>query len=222
MHERIPLTMDKPKAFVPAAGRHSFLPFYDPFTALLGAERERRRLVGQAELRSGQHALEVGCGTGSLALQIKRLNPQVEVVGLDPDTKALDRARRKAARAGFSVQFDQGYADRLPYPDASFDRVFSSLMFHHLELADKAQMLSEIRRVLKPGGRLELLDLVPAAKKHRLMPRFLHGHELMKDNSEERIIALMKEAGFGDARRVGYGHMLVGRTGYYQASLSAG
>jgi len=209
---------DTHKTFVPAAGRHSLLSFYDPLTVLLGAERERRRLVEQAALRSGQRVLEVGCGTGSLALLIKRLNPQVDVVGLDPDAKALDRARRKAARAGLPIQFDQGFADRLAYGDVTFDRVFSSLMFHHLELADKAGMLREIRRVLKPRGRLELLDFVPKAKTHGLFPRFLHSHERMQDNAEHRVLALMNDAGLSDARRVGYGRMLVGRTGYYQAS----
>jgi ubiquinone/menaquinone biosynthesis C-methylase UbiE len=210
--------MHSHKTFVPAAGRHWLLPFYDPLTTLLGAERARRRLVEQAALHSGQRVLEVGCGTGSLALLIKRANPSVDVVGLDPDVKALDRARRKSARAGLPIQFDHGFADRLAYGDAAFDRVFSSLMFHHLELADKALMLREIRRVLKPGGRLELLDFVPKTKTHGLLPQFLRAHELMKENAEPRVLALMNEAGLSDVRRVGYGRMLVGRTGYYQAS----
>src|SRR5688572_3323558 len=133
--------VDSRKTFVPAAGRDWLLPLYDPLTRLLGAERARRGLVEQAALRPGQRVLDVGCGTGSLTLLIKRLYPQVDVVGLDPDAKALDRARRKAARAGLPIAFDQGFADRLPYEDQAFDRVFSSLMFHHLELPDKLQML---------------------------------------------------------------------------------
>ncbi len=206
------------KHFLPAAGHDWLLPLYDPLTVLLGAQRARQRLVEQAELRPGQRVLEVGCGTGSVALLIKRRNPKVEVVGLDPDRRALDRARRKAARAGLAITFDQGFADRLPYDDGAFDRVFSSLMFHHLELADKARMLREIRRVLGPGGRLELLDFVPTKKRH-VFPRFLHVHEHLKDNAEPDVLGLMNEAGLSEARCVGYGRMLlVGRAAYYQAS----
>ncbi len=210
--------MHSHKTFIPAAGRDWLLPFYDPLTRLIGAERARRRLAEDAAMAPGQCALEVGCGTGSLVLRLKRLNPRVDVVGLDPDARALDRARRKAARAGLSMQFDEGFADRLPYADASFDRVFSSLMLHHLALADKAQMLREVRRVLKPGGCLELLDFVPNAEPHRLLKRFVPPNELMQDNAEHRVLTLMNESGFSDARRVGYGRMLIGRTAYYRAS----
>ena len=81
--------------------------------------------------------LDIGCGTGSLVVLVKRLFPDVEVVGLDPDEKALARAARKARRVGASIQFDRGFSDALDYPDASFDRVFSSFMFHHLERDEK-------------------------------------------------------------------------------------
>jgi ubiquinone/menaquinone biosynthesis C-methylase UbiE len=206
--------------FIPAAGHDWLLPLYDPLTRLLGAEKARERLVEQAGLRSGQRALEVGCGTGSVTLLVKRRNPEVDVVGLDPDPKALERARRKAARGGLSIQFDQGFGDRLPYADACFDRVFSSLMLHHLELSDKLRMLREIRRVLRPDGRLELVDFVPAAKTRRLLPRLLHTDERLKDNAEPRVLALMAEAGFGDSRCLGHEHTLVGRAAYYQADQS--
>src|SRR5262245_2302483 len=105
--------------FLPAAGRDLFLPLYDPLTKLLGGERARQVLVEQARLGPGQKILDVGCGTGSLLLQIRRSFPAVEAVGLDPDPKALARAKRKAAREGAAVQFDQGFADALPYPDAT-------------------------------------------------------------------------------------------------------
>lgn len=96
---------------------------------LLGGDAARALLVEQAAIRPGQRVLDVGCGTGSLLVQLKRRYADVEAVGLDPDPRALARARRKGLRAGFSFQLDQGFADELPYADASFDRVVSSFMF---------------------------------------------------------------------------------------------
>src|SRR5207244_1354877 len=134
------------------------LPLYDPIVKLLGGDAARRALLEQAALRPGQRVLDVGCGTGTLATLIKQLYPDVEVVGLDPDPKALARARRKAARAGVSIQFDQGFGDELPYPEAWFDRVLSSFMFHHLPPDQKGKTLRAIRRVVKPGGESYMLD----------------------------------------------------------------
>ena len=211
--------MQTQKSFVPAGGHDLFLPFYDPFTRLVGADRARGLLIDQATLGPHQRVLEVGCGTGSLAVQIKRNYPDVEVVGLDPDRKALARAKRKAERAGISIHFDQGYADKLDYEAGSFDRVFSCLMFHHLEHDDKQKMLLEIARVLKAGGRLELVDLVQS-KPSEVGPlaRLLHSHHLLKDNSEDSVLALLTQAGLTGAKNVRRGRLLVGRIAYYQAS----
>ena len=120
------------RTYLPAAGHDWLLPLYDPVVTLLGGDPTRRVLVEQATIQPSHRVLEVGCGTGSLVLLVKRLHPGVDVVGIDPDPKALARARRKAARAKVSVRFDHGFADEMPYPEASFDRVFSSFMLHHL------------------------------------------------------------------------------------------
>jgi ubiquinone/menaquinone biosynthesis C-methylase UbiE len=155
---------------------------------------------------------------------IKRLYPDVDVVGLDPDPKALDRGRRKAQRASTRIQFDQGFADELPYPEASFDRVFSSLMFHHLGKDEKEAMLREVRRVLRPGGSLNLLDFAgPEAGADSFLARLLHSSHQLRDNSESRILALMSRAGFTNPQKVGQGAMLFGRArvNYYQAPVPA-
>ena len=186
--------------FLPAAGRDLFLPLYDPLVSLLGGDRARRDLVEQAKIEPSHRVLDVGCGTGTLVVLLKQRYPGMSVVGLDPDPKALHRAQNKAGRAGTSVQLDQGFADELPYANGSFDRVFSSFMFHHLEEQDREKMLSEVLRVLKPAGSFHLLDFVK--------------------NSENRILELVKHAGFANAKKVKDGSMLLGllRTAYYQAS----
>jgi ubiquinone/menaquinone biosynthesis C-methylase UbiE len=189
------------RAYLPAAGRDAFLWLYDPLTRLLGVQKIFGALLDQAALQPGQAVLDVGCGTGTLAVKIKRLHPTVEVTGLDPDPKALARAGAKATRAGTAVRFDRGFADALEYGDGTFDRVFSSMMLHHVRRDDKPKVLAEIRRVLKPGGSLEFLDIAP--------------------DGEDRMLRRLQDAGFTDIRRVGDRKLLFGRVAFHQARRPA-
>ena len=100
-------------------------------------------LINQARIDGNHRVLDIGCGTGTLVTLLKKRHFVVEITGVDPDLKALGRAKTKAARAAVSLQFDQGFADELPYHDNSFERVFSSFMFHHLEEPDREKMLRE-------------------------------------------------------------------------------
>jgi ubiquinone/menaquinone biosynthesis C-methylase UbiE len=209
---------ESPRAYVPAAGRHWALPFYDPFNRLIGIDRLRQALLDQGDLRPGHRVLDIGCGTGTFAVMLKEQHPDLDVVGLDPDPQGLARARRKAERAGISIRFDEGFSDALPYADASFDRVFSSFMFHHLGRDVKQQTLREARRVLKPGGRFELLDFRGPEEGARFIARLFHSHERLQDNAERRVLSLATDAGLADARCVGDRRFLLGRVGYYQAS----
>ena len=128
-----------------------------------------------------------------------------------------------AERAAVSIQFDQSFSDELPYPDASFDRVFSSFMFHHLRADQREKTLREIRRVLAPGGCLHMLDfegLEPQTD--RLLGRWLHSSHHLKDNSESPILTLTRLAGFVDSKKVTDRPTLFGllHIGYYQMSVS--
>jgi ubiquinone/menaquinone biosynthesis C-methylase UbiE len=214
---------DPKRTFLPAAGHDLFLPLYDPLISLLGGDRARRDLVVQANITSGQHILDIGCGTGTLAVMLKQSHPDVEVVGLDPDPKALRRAKTKARRAGLSLRFDQGFADELPYAEVSFDRVFSSFMFHHLEGENRERTLSEVARVLKPEGSFHLLDFT-GHHEHTspgFLKRLVNSHAQLKDNSDAHILESMRRAGFSNAEKLKEGHMLLGllHTAYYRASL---
>jgi ubiquinone/menaquinone biosynthesis C-methylase UbiE len=196
-----------------------FLPFYDLITKVIGADRVRQEFLLEPRLEFGQRVLDVGCGTGTLAVLLKKRNPQVEVLGLDPDPKALARARKKAQRAGVSVDFVQGFADRIDQAPAWFDRVYSSFMFHHLDAATKQAMLREVRRVLKPGGRLHLLDFAGPENGQGFLSRRLHSHHRIKDNSPSYILKLLNDAGFAHARLVGSRSVLlgIGKAAYYEA-----
>ena len=153
---------DAERSFIPAFGKRWLLPLYDPFLWLFGADATKRPLIEQAQIKSGFRVLDIGCGTGTMAVLIKKLHPAADVVGIDPDPDALAVCKRKSNRAGLAIEFDRGFADHMPYADASFDRVFSSFMFHHLTADEKSATLSEIRRVLKAGASLHLLDFVRA------------------------------------------------------------
>ncbi len=119
------------------------------------------------------------------------------------------------------TNFGQGSADRLPYADASFDRVFSSFMFHHLRSDQRAKALSETSRVLVPGGSLHLVDF-ERPDEANLLSRLMHSSRRLNDNSEHRILALLKQAGFASQKKVMIGTLLCGlvRTGYYEASVA--
>jgi len=206
------------RRFLPGMGRDWLLPLYDPFTRLIGVESAHRKLADQAELESAERVLEIGCGTGNLALLVKRMRPQLEVGGLDPDPKALARASRKARRAGLTLELDTGFADELPYPDGSFDRVLSSLMFHHLEAELRIASLREVLRVLRPGGSLHLMDFGGDSHHlHGLARLARHSHTL-KDNWADRIPTLMGEAGFSDATETAQLTKHIGRLTYYRAT----
>ena len=212
---------DPRKSYIPGLGHDRLLFLYDPVQKLLGVASAHRPLVDQADIRPDQRVLEIGCGTGNLAILIKRLHPGAEVVGIDPDPKALARARRKAEREALPLQLDLGFAQELPYPDGSFDRVFSAFMFHHLKPDGKEKTLQEVRRVLKPGGSLHLLDLGGATvRSDGVMARLQQRSELLRDNFGDRIPTLMREAGFADPMEVAHRVMIfVGRVTYYRASV---
>jgi len=207
------------REFIPAAGRDVFLPLYDPIVSLLGFDSARRELISGANIEPSNHVLDIGCGTGTLLVKLKRQYGAAQVVGLDPDPKALRRARLKAARAAVSVQLDQGVADELPYKQDSFDRVFSSFMFHHLNQQERENMLREVLRVLKPGGSFHFVDFIVNDASDGFFDRLFRSHAQMRDNSDERIRHLLSHTGFRNPVKVKERNMLFGllRTAYYQA-----
>jgi ubiquinone/menaquinone biosynthesis C-methylase UbiE len=212
-----------PRAYIPAAGQDFLLPFYDPLNRLLRVGRLHDELIAEARLEPGHRVLDVGCGTGSLAVRMRGGNPQVEVIGLDPDPKALAIARRKAERANAAVRFEEGFGDALPFGDALFDRVTSSLMFHHLDLATRRGMLHEILRVLRPGGSLHLLDFGRSEERSDgLLARVLHSAEDLRENSDARVAAMLAEAGFEAVERVAARGTLFGRVAFHRGRKPAG
>jgi ubiquinone/menaquinone biosynthesis C-methylase UbiE len=222
MHRASPVNHSD-RSYLPAMGRDALLPLYDTVSRLMGVSSLHRQLVEQAEIEPGQRVLEVGCGTGSLTLLAKRLQPGADFVALDPDPRALRRARRRAQRQHVTVRLDRGFAEDLPYPDGSFDRVLSSLMLHHLERPAKTAMLQQVARVLRPGGSLHLLDIDgPMGGHDPFLARRLHGGPRLQDNRRDIITALMREAGLSNPAEVAHRVKRIGRLTYYRAQARSG
>jgi ubiquinone/menaquinone biosynthesis C-methylase UbiE len=208
--------------YLPAAGLHALLPWYDLLTRLLGMRKNYDRLIAQADLVDGLSVLEIGCGTGNVTVHAKRLHPATELVGLDPDPQALIRAQRKAVGLS-AIRFERGYAQNLPFADGEFDRVLSSMMLHHLDGETKAATAAEVFRVLRPGGTLHVLDVgghMTAADGFaaRRMLRSTHA----VGNLGDALPRLLRDAGFDCDEVATQRNRFMGRLTFYRATRPDG
>lgn len=191
------------RRFIPGAHFHALTRSYDRLCRLVGLGKRLRAFeVAVAGRLDGKRVIEVGCGTGELLLALGRASRPERVVGLDPDPAMIAQAVEKLAAADVRTTFVLGGAEALPFPDASFDLVVSSLMLHHLDGATKRAALREWRRVLAAGGALVLVDFgVPRSRLLRVLlwPARLGLFEEVADNVRGRIPALLAEGGFSFA-----------------------
>ncbi len=197
--------MQKPteSKYVPALGFHWLTPYYDAVVGTTTRERSfKRALIKQARFEPGQRVLDLASGTGTLAIWIKQYQPQANVTGVDGDPAILSLATHKAQKANVSVQFDRALSYSLPYPAAHFDRVVSSLFFHHLSWEHKERTAQELFRVLKPGAELHVADWGRADNALMrglfLFVQLLDGFKTTQDNVSGKLVTLFEQAGFVD------------------------
>jgi ubiquinone/menaquinone biosynthesis C-methylase UbiE len=193
--------MSEMKGFTPALGFHVLTPLYDRVVAMTTRERTfKRALLDQAAMEPGQQVLDVGCGTGTLAIAAQRRTQGVQVAGLDADPAVLAIATRKARDAGADIAFDLGRSSALPYADERFDRVLSSLFFHHLSWGDKLLTARQMHRVLRPAGELHVADWGRAggllSRTAFLAIQLLDGFDTTSDNVAGLLPVLFASAGF--------------------------
>lgn len=169
---------------------------YDVFLWLVSLGREsvyREKTLDVAKLKPGESVLDIGCGTGTLAIAAKRrVGPTGKVHGVDASPEMLVRACKKANKAGAEVVLQNGVVEALPFPDGQFDIVLSTVMLHHLGRKVRQQCAQEVRRVLKPGGRVLAVDFArPAEGKKGLLDHFHHHGYVNLDD----MVALLTEVG---------------------------
>ena len=198
--------------YIPAMHYEELNPLFDPGMRYLMREHIfKEDIVRNLDLREEQLVLDVGCGSGTLALMIKTSAASTNVVGVDIDKSIIEIAQEKTRRVGKDLSLQIGSATDLPYRDAAFDRVATSLAFHHLNREQKERALDEIKRVLAPGGKLILADFGPPSNFVMRTLTFVTGlMEDIEDNVKERIPEMLKRAGFFNVRRVGRHDTLMG------------
>lgn len=219
--------MNGERCFTPALRFHALTPLYDRVVAMTTRERTfKRALLVQAAIEPGQQVLDVGCGTGTLAIAARLRQPGAQVWALDADPAALAIAARKAARAGVRIAFEQGRSSSLPHADGRFDRVLSSLFFHHLRWDDKLATARQMHRVLRPGGELHVADWGraggPVSRTAFLAVQLLDGFDTTSDNVAGRLPKVFETAGFRPVEETRRIPTPLGIIALYRASKAGG
>ena len=207
---------------IPALGYRWLTRFYDPVVRLTTREAMfKDALLREASIQDGYRILDLGCGTGTLALLLKRAHRGAEVFGLDADAEALKLARTKLEGAGVEVRLDQGLASALPYADGRFDRTLSSLFFHHLSSDLKLEAMREILRVLRPGGEFHIADwgkaTGPVMRLAFVAVQLLDGFATTTDNVKGLLPDLLRLALFENVETTNCYSTALGTLSLYRA-----
>lgn len=196
--------MSQDTKYIPALRFKFLTPLYDPVLRWgMREETFKQRLIQDARIAANARVLDLGCGTGTLTILIKQSEPTADVIGFDGDPEVLEIAREKAQAQGVHITLDQGMAYQLPYPNASFDRVLSSLVLHHLTPQDRERALREVYRVLKSDGEFWIIDF---GKPHNalafLISLVMRNLERTKDLIEGLLAEQLQRAEFQDVKVV--------------------
>lgn len=215
--------MRRTQQFVPAMRFNWLTQFFDMFLQhALPEKRFKSKLLKLANIEGNQHILDFGCGTGTLVIMIKNINPKAAVFGVDVDSNVLKIAAKKVAEEKSEIFLSTYDGITLPYADNAFDKVISTLVFHHLTREQKIRALAEILRVLKKDGELYIWDF---GKTNNILLRvlffiwrLLDGLENTRDNFNGILPVLIAEAGFNNVRETKEDTSIFGTLYFYSAN----
>jgi ubiquinone/menaquinone biosynthesis C-methylase UbiE len=206
--------------YIPALNFRWLTPLYDAIMEGPQAIAPMRRgLLAQMGDLSNKKVLDVGSGTGTMSIMVKKAFPTAEVTGLDGDPQILEIARSKARSLGLEIRFDQGMSFDLPYPNESFDVVLTSMMLHHLTRDGKQSTAEEMYRVLRPGGQLFGADFgEPRSSFGKAIRPLTRRFERVAENIDGFLPVMFTTAGFKNYREIN--RYLLGSITMFQGSKS--
>jgi ubiquinone/menaquinone biosynthesis C-methylase UbiE len=224
---KVEVTLKQPgmpdsKNYIPALKYDWLTRIYDPVLQLTMPERKfKNALINQMNLQANDKVLDFGCGSLTLSIMAALKHTRSEFYGVDIDEKILSIAKKKVTGVGLTIEAKLYDGGRLPYPDNFFDKVMSSLVFHHLTLIQKYSALKEIFRVLKPSGTVNIADF---AKPANVLQRtgfytiqLLDGFETTQDSVKNVLPATLRETGFPKVDEVGVFKTMVGTVRIFSA-----
>ncbi len=211
----------KKKEFIPALGHNWLTSFYDVTIKLTMPERKfRTLLIDKLDPKNGEAILEFGYGTGQNIILAHQRNENADLRGIDVDPKVKEIAEHKLNKLGLDMNLDLYDGLVFPYANDSFDKVFSSLVFHQLDRKNKLLLLKEIYRVLKPNGKLIIGDWGKA--KNKIMRftfyfvQILDGFKTTEDNVKGLLPEFIKQSGFKKVSETSFINTAIGTYSYYE------
>lgn len=183
--------------------------FYDTLLAISFPEKKMKNaLIDQIGLNGSESILDFGIGTATLSIMIKLRYPYVKISGVDADKEILEIAKKKIIALKLDIDPVHYDGSRIPFPDATWDRIVSSLVFHHIPTDNKKIVLKEIYRCLKPGAELHIADFGKATNTYTKLAfalfRRLDGEANTRVNSKGLLPDFIREAGFEHVEETKY------------------
>jgi len=215
--------MTDKKEFIPALGYDWLTSFYDLTIKLTMAEKKfRAKLIDQLDANDGEIILEFDFGTGENIILAHKRNDKAKLIGVDIDPKVRKIAEYKIQKLSLDITLDLYDGKTFPYADNSFDKVFSSLVFHQLDRETKLACLKEIRRVLKPNGQLSIADWGQAKSKAMRAAfyavQIFNGFRTTNDNVHGLLPEFIERAGFRNVIETYFINTKIGTYSYYKAT----